>query len=135
MRYHNHTYTVFHEDVDDYGIVYYANYLKYFERARSQILIDRQQELIFVVQKVTVTFLKPLKVHQAFTVVTSFQPTQSAASLVATQKIIVQPPPASKNTTTKEVVYTESICNLAHLNQAYKPRAIPQSFIQEVFHV
>lgn len=31
---------IFVEDTDFQGVVYHANYLKYFERARSQFLID-----------------------------------------------------------------------------------------------
>ena len=33
---------VFVEDTDFQGFVYHANYLKYFERARTQFLIDNQ---------------------------------------------------------------------------------------------
>jgi acyl-CoA thioester hydrolase len=32
---------VYYEDTDCGGVVYYANYLKYFERARTQYLEDR----------------------------------------------------------------------------------------------
>jgi acyl-CoA thioester hydrolase len=32
---------IFYEDTDCGGVVYYANYLKYFERARTQYLEDR----------------------------------------------------------------------------------------------
>jgi acyl-CoA thioester hydrolase len=37
--------TVFCEDTDFQGIVYHANYLKYFERARTQFLIDQTTPL------------------------------------------------------------------------------------------
>jgi acyl-CoA thioester hydrolase len=33
--------TIYYEDTDCGGVVYYANYLKYFERARTQHLKDR----------------------------------------------------------------------------------------------
>jgi acyl-CoA thioester hydrolase len=32
---------IYYEDTDCGGVVYYANYLKYFERARTQYLEDR----------------------------------------------------------------------------------------------
>lgn len=32
---------IYYEDTDCGGVVYYANYLKYFERARTQFLEDR----------------------------------------------------------------------------------------------
>lgn len=46
---HHFALTVYFEDTDAYGIVYYANYLKYMERARSDMLracgIDQEAEL------------------------------------------------------------------------------------------
>ena len=46
---HHFALTVYFEDTDAYGIVYYANYLKFMERARSDMLracgIDQQREL------------------------------------------------------------------------------------------
>lgn len=46
---HNFALTVYFDDTDAYGIVYYANYLKFMERARSDMLracgIDQQAEL------------------------------------------------------------------------------------------
>lgn len=48
-RSHHYALTVFFEDTDAYGIVYYANYLKFMERARSDMLravdIDQAAEL------------------------------------------------------------------------------------------
>ena len=35
----NHTIKVYYEDTDAGGVVYYANYLKYLERARTEALI------------------------------------------------------------------------------------------------
>ena len=46
---HHFALTVYFEDTDAYGIVYYANYLKFMERARSDMLracgIDQEAEL------------------------------------------------------------------------------------------
>ena len=46
---HHFALTVYFEDTDAYGIVYYANYLKFMERARSDMLkacgIDQRSEL------------------------------------------------------------------------------------------
>ena len=35
----NHKVKVYYEDTDAGGVVYYANYLKYIERARTEALI------------------------------------------------------------------------------------------------
>ncbi|MEA5098462.1 MAG: tol-pal system-associated acyl-CoA thioesterase [Burkholderiaceae bacterium] len=61
---------VYFEDTDSGGVVYYANYLKFFERARSewlraidvsqQDLIDRHK-IMFVVAGATVDYLAPAR--------------------------------------------------------------------------
>lgn len=56
---------VFYEDTDMAGIVYYANYLKYIERARSDIVeqmgVDqramRAADLVFVITRVEADYL------------------------------------------------------------------------------
>ncbi|MEM9967675.1 MAG: YbgC/FadM family acyl-CoA thioesterase [Pseudomonadota bacterium] len=56
---------VFYEDTDMAGIVYYANYLKYIERARSDIVeqlgIDqramREAGIVFVITRVEADYL------------------------------------------------------------------------------
>ena len=67
---HEHIYRVYYEDVDCGGIVYYANYFKYIERARTEMLrergitltyLDRVHGKSFVVKKLTADFLSPLK--------------------------------------------------------------------------
>ncbi|MEN8216243.1 MAG: tol-pal system-associated acyl-CoA thioesterase [Pseudomonadota bacterium] len=59
---------VYHEDSDAAGIVYYANYLKFMERARTEWLRDmgfeqtqlkQQHKLIIVVRKISIEYLKP----------------------------------------------------------------------------
>ena len=62
---------VYYEDTDSMGIVYYANYLKFFERARTEWLRDLgfaksgaemlgdNQQIAFVVRRCDIRFLKP----------------------------------------------------------------------------
>ena len=61
---------VYYEDTDAGGVVYYANYLKFFERARTEMLRDMgfeqdqltaEHHLIFVVRSVNVDYLKPAR--------------------------------------------------------------------------
>ena len=60
---HTHPVRVYYEDTDFSGLVYHANYLKYCERAREELLgVDRLVALFrdhgtsFVVYKATMTF-------------------------------------------------------------------------------
>ena len=59
---------VYYEDTDAGGIVYYANYLKFCERGRTEFLRDRhlsnsairaEHDVIFVVRDVQCSYLKP----------------------------------------------------------------------------
>jgi len=62
---------VYVEDTDFQGIVYHANYLKYFERARSSCLKDldiSQSEQIergkvFIIRTINIEFVKPAKIE------------------------------------------------------------------------
>ena len=60
-------YTVYYEDTDFSGYVYHANYLKYFERAREEVVgIDYLRELYerrvhFVVAKMGLSFHAPAR--------------------------------------------------------------------------
>ena len=65
---HQFSLRVYYEDTDMAGIVYYANYLKYIERARSDWVrslgIDQNrlrttQGLVFAVRKITADYLQP----------------------------------------------------------------------------
>lgn len=58
---------VYYEDTDCGGVVYYANYLRYFERGRTEFLRDRgisltdchDKGILFVVTKAEVEYLSP----------------------------------------------------------------------------
>ena len=64
---------IYYEDTDAGGVVYYANYLKFFERCRSEWLRaigHRQADLLrdpgiaFVVRSVQADFLKPARLDE-----------------------------------------------------------------------
>lgn len=68
---------VYYEDTDSGGVVYYANYLKFAERARTEALrtagIDqtnllREHDIAFVVRRCEVDFLKPARLDDLLTI-------------------------------------------------------------------
>ena len=70
---------VYYEDTDFGGIVYYANYLKFIERARSewvrelgidQIALKDQQKIVFAVRRVEADYLAPARFEDEITVFT-----------------------------------------------------------------
>ncbi|HSZ08942.1 MAG TPA: tol-pal system-associated acyl-CoA thioesterase [Steroidobacteraceae bacterium] len=71
LRY-SHRYSVYWEDTDAGGVVYYANYLKFLERCRTEWLralgVDQRRlrmdrQLQFVVANIAVDFLRPAVLH------------------------------------------------------------------------
>ncbi|MFP5349294.1 MAG: tol-pal system-associated acyl-CoA thioesterase [Gammaproteobacteria bacterium] len=68
---------VYYEDTDAGGVVYYANYLKYMERARTEWLrslgfdqsaLARDDGIVFAVRSVALEFLKPARFDDALEV-------------------------------------------------------------------
>jgi acyl-CoA thioester hydrolase, YbgC/YbaW family len=87
---------VYYEDTDASGRVYHANYLKYLERGRSNIIYQSKynhQELlkkfniIFVVKSLNINYLKPAFFEDIIEVQTSLN-TLSRVKLNFNQKII-----------------------------------------------
>jgi tol-pal system-associated acyl-CoA thioesterase len=119
---------IFVEDTDFQGIVYHANYLKYFERSRSQFLIDHQHSQTdallnnesYVVKAINLEFFVPAKLEDTL-IIRSNIVLASKARLQFFQSAVNQ-----KNDTLickglVEVCYFDSIKN--------KPKAFPSSLL------
>jgi len=69
---------IYYEDTDLAGVVFYANYLKYYERGRTELVralgLDQavliEQGLAFAVARAEVDYLKPARFNDALEVVT-----------------------------------------------------------------
>ncbi len=79
MATHRQAIRVYFEDTDAAGIVYYANYLKFAERARTDMLRDlgvshaemmKRDGLVLVVRRCEIDYLKPAKLDDLLTVET-----------------------------------------------------------------
>jgi acyl-CoA thioester hydrolase len=79
---HRYPLRVYWEDTDAAGIVYYANYLKFAERARTEALIAagiRQTELrarlgvVFAVREARVRYLAPARLEDQLVVTTAVE--------------------------------------------------------------
>lgn len=76
---HSHMIRVYYEDTDLAGIVYYANYLKFIERGRSewvrglgvdQARLRAEHGLVFAVRRVEADYLRPAKFDDELVVTT-----------------------------------------------------------------
>jgi len=78
---------VYYHDTDCGGIVYYANYLKFFEEGRTEYMNMRgvdlrswaQQGFLFVVKKVEMEFKSPARYADDLTVETIVSASRSAS--------------------------------------------------------
>jgi acyl-CoA thioester hydrolase len=67
---------VYCEDTDFQGFVYHANYLKFFERSRTEFLIENgisqekllNQQLVFVVRRMGINFISPARIEDTLTI-------------------------------------------------------------------
>ncbi|MEK7309282.1 MAG: YbgC/FadM family acyl-CoA thioesterase [Planctomycetota bacterium] len=85
---------IYYDDTDSGGVVYHANYLKYFERGRTEYMRQRgvdpkdmvAQGLIFVITHTELSFLSPARYADIITVET-FIKDISGASIIFGYKI------------------------------------------------
>ena len=93
---HEFTCRVYYEDTDLAGIVYYANYLKFIERARTewvrtrgvdQVKVKAEQGVVFAVRRVEADYLLPAKFDDVLTVKTTLR-TLTRARLVLDQRVL-----------------------------------------------
>jgi acyl-CoA thioester hydrolase len=93
---HRHDVRVYYEDTDLAGIVYYANYLKFIERARTewvsalgidQRVLKAREGIVFAVRRVEADYLRPARFGDDLTVETALQMT-GGARLVLDQAVL-----------------------------------------------
>ena len=87
---------VYYEDTDSGGVVYYANYLKFMERARTEMLrasgfeqdkMRDERDLLFVVRNVELELIQPARFNDELVVKTQIT-TMSGASINFQQAIM-----------------------------------------------
>lgn len=92
---HRYTCRVYYEDTDLAGIVYYANYLKFIERARTewvrtlgvdQVKLKSEDGIVFAVRRVEADYLHPAKFDDELTIETTLE-TMTGARLVLRQEV------------------------------------------------
>ena len=88
---HRFALSVYFEDTDAYGIVYYANYLKYMERARSDMIravgVDQVAELgasgsAYAVVEVDIRYKKPGRLGDDLLVVSNVEQVRASSVLI-----------------------------------------------------
>ena len=121
---------VFVEDTDFQGFVYHANYLKYFERARTQFLIDNQISQLnadgfFVIKNINITYSFPARLEENLFVKTDVQ-LKTKARMIFNQTI--------ENINTKKICCeaTIEVCFLDKISN--KPKAFNKGLLELITH-
>ena len=113
---------IYYEDTDSGGVVYYANYLKYLERARTEALfsigfsnkiIQDQFNLLIIVKSCNIEYKKSAHLEDELTV-RSFVKSITITSFFMNQII-----------TKKEITVVEAQVHLVFINKEGKPVKIP----------
>lgn len=120
---------VYYEDTDAGSVVFYANYLKYMERARTELLRAKGFEqddmmanegIIFAVRSLQIDYLKPARFNQLLQVSADIKNIKKA-SLEFLQKI----------THDNNLLVTSEV-RIACLDViTMKPKAIPQNLLEQ----
>ncbi|WCE30722.1 tol-pal system-associated acyl-CoA thioesterase [Vibrio sp. SCSIO 43137] len=122
--------TVYYEDTDAGGVVYHSNYLKYFERARTELLrsvgvsqqVLLEQQTGFVVRHMDIDFLLGAKLDEHLTVVTTIAELKKASISFCQEMVNHQGD-----------VLCRATVKVACVNSLkMKPKAIPGSIIAEL---
>lgn len=121
---------VYYEDTDSGGVVYYANYLKFMERARTEYLRSlgfeqdelAQQGLIFAVHRAEVDYIKPARFNNALSVTAKITQ-QKKVSLTFDQEVQNEKGEACSRGKIK-IVCLDS--------ESFKPRPIPEAILRKI---
>lgn len=119
---------VYYEDTDCGGVVYYANYLKYFERARTEFLRDRGQFLTdymekgieFIVVRAEVDYRSPARYNDVLDITTT-------VSEIARASFIMEYTVLRKE---DGKLLASGMTRLACINKNGKPVRIPDSMLK-----
>ena len=128
-REHRFALTVYFEDTDTAGVVYYANYLRFMERARSDMIravgIDQGAVLrsggdAYYVADVHIRYLRPARLGDDLVVVSTVE-TVRAASVVIHQRVMRGPEQL-----------TEARVTAAFLDADGRPRRQPTEWVERL---
>ncbi len=124
---HHFALRVYYEDTDVSGVVYYANYLKYMERARSDMLraagIDQRAALeagegFYVVAEARIKYRRPARLEDALVLLSEVREVR-AASCVIHQRVM-----------RGGEILAEALITAAFLSADGRPKRQPRAWVE-----
>ena len=124
----SHNVKIYYEDTDTGGVVYYANYLKYFERSRSEFLSKNgifqkmliKEDSAFVIKEIKLNYKSPAELGDEI-IVQSNVMKKSDARMIFFQKVI------SKKDSTEHVNGEVEVCFINLMTK--KPQKFPNDLL------
>lgn len=122
---HHFPVRVYYEDTDLAGIVYYANYLKFIERGRSewvremgvdQAAMKRDEGIVFAVRRVEADYNAPAHYDDQLVVTTTIEAVTGA-------RLIVR-----QNVERDGAVLFSALVTIVAINEAGSPARLPAAF-------
>ena len=122
-KYFKYKFKIYYEDTDSGGVVYYANYLKYLERARSEAIyslgltntnLQKDHDTLIIVKTCNIEYKKPAKFEDELNIISSIL-SKTKTSFTMLQII-------KKN----EEIISEATVQLVTVNKEGKPIKIPE---------
>jgi acyl-CoA thioester hydrolase len=124
---------VYYEDTDAGGVVYYANYLKYLERARTEFLrsfgfeqdeLRKGQGVLFAVRSMNIEYRQPARFNDQLEVITTVS--QIGRASIRFDQHIAQ---IANDSVPRELC--EARVQVACLDaERFKPRPIPTDILE-----
>ena len=118
-----HKVKIYYEDTDAGGVVYYANYLKYLERARSEAIyslgltntnLQKDHASLIIVKSCNIEYKKPARFEDELEIISSIlSKTKTSFTMLQTIK-------------KKEEIISEATVQLVTVNKEGKPIKIPE---------
>ena len=127
---------VYYEDTDSGGVVYYANYLKFMERARTEMLrnsgfeqdrLRDESDLLFVVRNVELELKQPARFNEELIVQTKIT-RMSGTSIYFKQAIV-------RKDEQDQVLAEGNIQVVCISASSWRPVRIPEDILMEITRV
>jgi len=117
---------VYYEDTDAGGVVYYANYLRYLEQARTEFLLEHGIDVaefhyrgyFFAVIHLDIYYRKPARLGDVIEVITEMDELRNASITVKNQIF------------RNETLLVDAYVTLACIDKEGRPRRLPEGFMK-----
>ena len=121
---------IYYEDTDSGGIVYYANYLKFMERARTEWLraegfeqdeLIAKDNVIFAVRSVQADYLSPARFNEELVISTKV--IKKGKASITVEQVVIR----------DKDVLCRAVIKIASLNaQDFKPAIMPENLYNKI---